>query len=64
MDQKVQENVIFCSLITLAGIANQLFGIKLFIIGTVTLVTSFIAWYICEKTECKNNFYFTWQVSN
>ena len=64
MDQKKQEIVFVCSLFVLAEILNQAFGVKLFIIGTVALGTRFIAICICQKAECKNNFYFIWQVSN
>ena len=64
MDHKVQEMIIICSLVTLVGIVNQLFGVKLFIIGSVALGTSFIAVCIYQKTGRKNNFYFIWQGSN
>lgn len=59
MDHKVQEMITVCSLVTLVGIVNQLFGVKLFIIGSVALVTSFIALCIYQKTGCKINFQFT-----
>lgn len=59
MDHKVQEMITVCSLATLVGIVNQLFGVTLFIIGSVALVTSFIAVCIYQKTGCKINFYIT-----